>query len=297
MRPLKQARGRAMRAICWGVVWALSIGAAWAAPAAPVAQSIRIEGYTDEAMEPFLSRDGKFLFFNTRNDPGVNTDILFAERVGDDFVFRSVLPGTVSYELDGTPTMSADKRFCFVSPRDYRRTLVTVYCGAFDGKRVNSAEPQKALPAEGQGRLIFDIELFADGKSLIFAEGAFDGEDVPEGADLYLATLGPRGFTRSNESKKLFANVNTGNLEFAPAISSDGLVLYFTRARTGGMWPFGREPKIYRASRNSLDEPFSKPMRMESLDGFVEAPTVADDGALYFHKRVKERYELWRTSK
>src|SRR6185295_19048721 len=158
-----------MQTLSWGLIWMLAVGTAWAAPAAaPVAQSIRIEGYTDEAMEPFLSRDGKFLFFNSRNDPGVNTNIYYAERVGEEFVYRDVLAGTVSYDLDGTPTMSADGRFCFVSPRDYRRTLLSVYCGKFDGKRVTGAEPQKALPGERQGRLIFDVELFADGKSLIF---------------------------------------------------------------------------------------------------------------------------------
>ena len=101
-------------------------------------------------------------------------------------------------------------------------------------------------------------------------------------------------FVRSDESKALFANVNTSGLEFAPAISADGLVLYFTRV-TGGVWGIGSGPKIYRASRTSLDEPFSKPMRMQSIEGFVEAPTLAEDGALYFHKKVKERYEIWRT--
>ena len=105
------------------------------------AEPVRIEGYADEAMEPFLSRDGRFLFFNTRNDPGANTNIHFAEASGpeakdSEFIYRGILGGTVSYALDGTPTMSADGRFCFVSPRDYRRALITVYCGTFDGERV-----------------------------------------------------------------------------------------------------------------------------------------------------------------
>ena len=90
-------------------------------------QPVRIEGYADEAMEPFLSRDGRYLFFNTRNDPGANTNIHFAEAKGTEFVYREILGGTISYALDGTPTMSADGRFCFVSPRDYRRSLVTLY--------------------------------------------------------------------------------------------------------------------------------------------------------------------------
>lgn len=148
-------------------------------------QTVRIEGYADEAMEPFLSRDGRFLFFNSRNDPGANTNIHFAEASGADFIYRGILGGTVSYALDGTPTMSSDGRFCFISPRDYRRALITVYCGAFDGERVNNVAPQTALPGERLGRLIFDVELAADGQSLVFAEGTFSGDDAPDEADLY----------------------------------------------------------------------------------------------------------------
>jgi len=269
----------------------LSLTAALAASSPLAPQSVRIEGYADEVMEPFVARDGRFLFFNTRNDPGANANIHFAEATGTgDFVHHGVLLGVNSYDLDGTPTMSADGRFCFVSPRDYRRFLVTVYCGAFDGKRVNGAEPQKTLPAERLGRLIFDVELAADGQSLIFAEGTFSGGNVPDDADLYLATLGPRGFVRSPESARVFTNINTDELEYAPAISTDGLELFFTRVT--GFWPF-TSTKIFRAQRTGVDQPWGKPVRLE-IEGFSEGPSLAPDGTLYFHRRLSGRYELWR---
>jgi hypothetical protein len=36
-------------------------------------QRVTIRGYSDDAMEPFLTRDDKYLFFNNSNDPQVNT--------------------------------------------------------------------------------------------------------------------------------------------------------------------------------------------------------------------------------
>ena len=255
---------------------------------------VHIEGYADEAMEPFISRDGRFLFFNTRNDPGANTNIHFAEASGEDFIYRALLPGTISYALDGTPTMSSDGRFCFVSPRDYRRALVSVFCGMFDGERVNNVVPQSTLPGEKLGRLIFDVELAADGQSMVFAEGTFSGDDAPDEADLYLATLGPRGFVRSPASAKIFANVNTSSLEYAPALSADGLELYFTRV--AGIWLF-RKPRIFLARRASVDAPFGKPVELESIEGFVEGPSIGADNTLYFHRRLDDHYALWRVAR
>ncbi len=277
-----------MHRIVFAAVCLLSLAApVLAATPAPV----RIEGYSGEAMEPFISRDGRFLFFNTRNDPGENTNIHFAEWNGTDFTYRDVLQGTISYALDGTPTMSGDGHFCFVSPREYRRTLVSVYCGLFDGTRVNAVEAQAALTGERLGRLIFDVELAADGQSLIFAEGTFSGGEAPDAADLYLATLTPQGFKRSPDSAKIFADIDTDELEYAPSLSADGLELYFTRLT--GIWPFS-SPRIFRATRAGLDQPFGKPARVAGIDGFVEGPSIAPDGVLFYHKKVGGRFEIWQ---
>jgi hypothetical protein len=141
------------------------------------------------------------------------------------------------------------------------------------------------------GRIIFDVELTADGQSLVFAEGTFSGGAAPDDADLYLATTGPHGFERSADGAGLFANVNTDSLEYAPAVSADGLELYFTRVT--GIWPFGG-PHIFRATRNSLDQPFGKAERVQIIDGFVEGPSVAADGTIYYHKKVGGRFQIWR---
>jgi hypothetical protein len=280
-----------MRELSLAVIWILTIAAAGASPALTgKAEPVRVQGYDGDAMEPFLSRDARFLFFNTSNDPGVNTDVHFAEWNGSEFFHRGILTGTSSYALDGAPTMSADGRFCFVSPRDYRRFLATVYCGVFDGKRLNLMQLQKTLPAERLGRLIFHVELANDGRSMIYAEGTFGDGQTPEDADLYLAVLGTRGFIRSPDSTKILAKVNTGDLEYAPALSADGLELFFTRVSG---WPFSG-PRIFRAERASVDEPFGEPARVNAVEGFVEGPSLAADGTLYFHKREDGHFAIWR---
>src|SRR5205085_1041561 len=145
---------------------------------------VRIEGYTGDAMEPFLSHDGAFLFFNTLNDPTVDTDIHIARRRDDlTFVDHGVLKGTQSTALDGVPTMSRDGRFCFISPRDYRETLNTVFCGQFNGSEVVDLAPQSGLKTARPGRLVFDVALSADGNQMIFAEGTFSGGSVPQETD------------------------------------------------------------------------------------------------------------------
>jgi hypothetical protein len=288
-RPLiDRATTCALAVECFAVA-ALATTALAAPPAPKGPEPVRIEGFTDEAMEPFLSRDGKFLFFNSRNDVA-NTNIQFAEATDKGFEYRGVLFGTISFDLDAVPTMAANGRFCFVSPRDYRRTRVSVLCGDFDGNKVKDTLPERALATERMGRLIFDVELSADGKTMVFAEGTFSGAAVPDEADLYIATLGPGGYVRTHEGRRIFANINTSELEYAPGLSADGLELFFTRP--SGIWPFS-QPKIFRAKRSNTDEAFGKPEELK-IDGYVEGPTLAADGTLYFHKKVDGRFEIWR---
>src|SRR5471032_1721771 len=61
---------------------------------------VAITGYTGDAMEPFISRDGQYLFFNNRNDPAINTDIYCAARVDDQtFTFLGPVAGVNSPQL------------------------------------------------------------------------------------------------------------------------------------------------------------------------------------------------------
>ena len=95
-------------------------------------------------------------------------------------------------------------------------------------------------------------------------------------------------------------NINTDELEYAASISSDGLELYFTGA--GGMivgnLAVGARLRILVAKRDHTDEPFELPRVIDSIAGFVEAPTLTADGRiLYYHQRDGERFHIYRVVK
>jgi hypothetical protein len=80
-------------------------------------------------------------------------------------------------------------------------------------------------------------------------------------------------FLRDPRSSEIMKNINAAQaLEYAAGVSSDELSLYFTRAR-----PSKSEIGIYVATRSSRTAPFDTPLRIEAIQGFVEAPTVAPD--------------------
>ncbi len=46
-------------------------------------QRVTIQNYNDHAMEPFITRDGRYLLFNNLNQPSVNTNLHYAGRIDD----------------------------------------------------------------------------------------------------------------------------------------------------------------------------------------------------------------------
>jgi hypothetical protein len=264
--------------------------APWAKFTAP--QPVTIEGYDGDAMEPFLSRDGSLLFFNNRNDPPEQTDIHWAERIDDlHFRYRGKIEGANSDALDGVPTLSTNGRFCFISPRAYQPTLATIHCGQRTGDHIENVKLQAEAAPLIPGRVVFDVELDASSEFLILADGKFTGGPVPASADLRLARLVDGEYRLDPSADRLFAAINTPALEYAAALSSDGLTLSFTRLE--GRPPLARTT-IWLAHRDTRDTAFSAPIRIEAIDGFVEAATFAPDGAIYFHKRDGNRFTLQR---
>jgi hypothetical protein len=266
----------------------------WAQFEAP--QRVTVTGYDGDAMEPFLSRDGRVLLFNNRNHPPERTDIHWASRVDDlTFRYRGLVEGVNSPALDGVPTMAADGRFCFISTRAYFAELATVYCGAWlEGAAVN-VTLQPDAGGRVRGRLAFDVEIDARGELLVFADGLFRGGPAPVAADLRVARRDGDQFRLSPGDDALLRAINTNGLEYAAALSADSRELAFTRLT--GRPPFARIG-IWIARRPDGAAPFGAPTRIAAITGFVEAPTFAPDGAaLYFHKREGDRFTLWRAAR
>ena len=255
-------------------------------------ERITIRGYKDHAMEPFITSDGRYLFFNNSNDPSVNTNLRYAERIDDlTFEYKGEVAGVNTQFLEGVPTMDKNGLFYFVSTRSYKETLSTIYQGRFSGGAVTGVKIVEGISEKALGRVNFDVEVSADGRTLYFVDGVFSGKPVPDKADIAIAVRGDTGFRRLPGSAELLKNVNTEALEYAACVSPDNLELFFTRAENNG-------PAIYRTTRKSDAQPFDRAARVAAIKGFVEAPTLSPDGrSLYYHLKEGERFVIYRVTR
>lgn len=270
-------------------------GPEWAHFAHP--EPVVIQGYDGDAMEPFLTRDGSTLFFNNSNAPDAQTDLHWAERIDDTtFRYRGRIDGANSTALDGVASVSAAGRLCFISTRAYEATLSTVYCSTWRNGAADTPSPQRDVSVHIRGRLMFDLEQSASGSELVVADGEFRGGPAPASADLRLARWRDGRFVLSAEDDAMFRALNTSALEYAAALSSDNLMLAFTRLE--GHMPFVHT-SIWIARRSALNAPFDAPVRLDTIDGnFVEGPTFSpDDNAIYYHRKVGDHYAIWRVTR
>lgn len=254
-------------------------------------QKVAIHGYDGHAMEPFMSRDGRYLLFNDLNEPGVDTKLHYAERLDDlNFQYRGELSGVNTPALEGVPSLDRDDWLYFVSPRAYEKTLNTLYRGRFSHGRVTEVTPLSGVSRDQPGWVNFDAEISADGRTLYFVDAKF-GKRGPETADLVVAERQGDGFRRRADSERLLGQINTPLLEYAPSLSADGLLLLFTRARAD----FKGGTAVYLARRKSLTDAFAPAQRLDALDGVVEAPTFTpDEQAIYVHRKEGRQHVLYR---
>jgi Tol biopolymer transport system component len=258
-------------------------------------QRVTLRGYDDHAMEPFLTRDGRYLLFNNLNEPAANTNLHFAERIDDlTFRYRGEVKGVNTAALDAVATMDRRGTLYFVSTRDYEKTYSTIFRGSFVDGQVTRVELVPGVSRRERGMINFDVDISPDGETLYFVDARF-GRSGPETADIVIAERRGAGFERRRDSAEIMKLVNTGDLEFAPCISADGLTLLFTRARIGLA---GGSLAIFVTQRKSIGEPFGPPMRLEALEGYVEAPTFSvDERAIYYHKKEDGKFRIYRASK
>lgn len=259
-------------------------------------EPVVIAGYGGDAMEPFISRDGAFLFFN---DTLNNKDLYYASRI-DDTTYQFPLPisDINSPAVDGVPTTDDAGNFYFVSLYNYdgASKLDSLYKGAWDNGAKTVAGRTPLGVTFGSPFLYFDIEASPDGATLYLSLGFFNGGDFPAAADIVIATDPGGGYTLDPNSPAVMVNVNTADkLEYAPAISRNGLELFFTRfdPQTG-------TPRIYRTVRSDIAAAFGAPQAVSAVTGFVEGPALSpDEKSLYYHRlnTVANRFEIYRVTR
>ncbi len=259
----------------------------WAYPEFANEAEVIINGYNKDAMEPFISKDGNFLFFNSLND-GDSTSLYYAARVNDTvFNFEGEIAGvngTVPH-LDAVASMDENNIFYFVSTRDYPDVFENYQTGKFDNGVVTDLRCAMGdFYIYEPGWLIMDAEINREGDLLYYVNAQFSGNPLPDQAHLGIAEKKDTVFETISTSDDILENVNDPDyLVYAPSISSDGDELYFTRIRKGMLIT-----QICVSVRSDTVETFSVPEWIEIEGNSVEAPSVTDDGErLYYHKRLE----------
>jgi hypothetical protein len=262
-------------------------------------EPVTISGYGGDAMEPFISRDGAFLFFNNNAGGPADKDLFYAAFVnGTTFQYKGAITAANSTTVDGAPALDDFNKIFYVSLVNYDAStnFDTLYSGTWDGSTVTGSAPLDSLTIAMPFILYFDIEVSPDGSTLYLSRGDFTaGGGFPSTADIVIAVNPGGGFTLDPDSDSIMVNVNTSKLEYAPAISADGLELFFTRYDPGA-----GSARIYRAARSNTGSAFGMPQLVSAITGFVEGPAFSpDEKSLYYHRlnTVTNRFEIYRVTR
>lgn len=247
----------------------------------PQISEVKIIGVDFEIMEPSISCDGKTLYFNNTNKIPDDTDIFYANKIGENtFKLMGRVANINQKGLDGVPSIDCNGNLYFVSTRSYSKDFETIYQLK---KGAQNVEIINGLSKKHLGDLIFDFEISRNGEYIIGADGVFNGLPLPASADLFIAKKDIQSFKRLNNSTQIFKNINTKELEYAPSISGDMLMLCFTRAHIS---LFKNNFKLMCAKRANINDAFGTPKTLLESKDWLEAPSITNDGKeIYFHKQ------------
>ena len=264
-------------------------------------QLVNITGYPGDIAEPFFSRDELYLFFNDNSFPGKNLHYATYSALDDEFTYvGEVGPGiNDGSTVQGVPTMDDNYFFYFVdtkfyAPFDTIPVFDTLFTGTWDGAQVAGVGPVVGIAFPSPGFLNFDLEISPDGNTLYFVDGFFSGSPVPDAADMKLANFNPGSglFERDPNADAIMANITTSDPEYAPAISRDGLELFFTRLDLTSL-----DARIYRTTRTTTTDVFGPPQLVSAIPGFAEGATFSqDEKTIYYHwlNTSTNKFELYR---
>ncbi len=245
---------------------------------------VEILGYASDVMEPFISRDGKYMFFNSDHEPIAEKDIYYATRIDDyTFQFKGAVANINTKAVDGVPSMDDAGNFYYVSTDAYGpKNLVTVYRGKFKDGAVGNIKPIPELSLGIPGWLNMDIEISADGQTLYSTQTWFgDGAPPTKSYFFYAMKVGNR-FVPQDDSPEIFKHINEDKVVYAATLSRDELEILYTRLVTEGST---HKTESLRATRPDKNSPFGRPRLIKAITGFSEAPALTDDGKLiYYHK-------------
>jgi Tol biopolymer transport system component len=191
-------------------------------------EQITLSGGDWSDLDPFVSPDGKHLFFvTTRGKPTAdgqkNMDIWQADRDGEDWVRPRPVENVNSDAKEGSPTVAGDGTLYFFSDRDGEPGTNALYVSKLVHGKYTA--PVKLPPNINSDASDTSPFITPDGGTLLFYSTRAGGFG---NADLYVAHKIKTGW---NEPRNLGPQVNTPESEYNPALSPDGRTLFFGRNR------------------------------------------------------------------
>jgi hypothetical protein len=263
---------------------------------------VTINGLTFDAMEPFISADGNYLFFNNLND-GLNTKLFYATKVNDStFNYVGELNGPnqpTPPHLDAVADMDSSNNFYWTSTRNYPAELDNLFYGKFNAGSVTNigrvhGDFNKNIPSW----LVMDHGISYDGQLLYYNNARFDNINCqgPCETELGIAQkVNDSTFNQIPNSSVILQNINDTNfIYYAPCISSDNLELYYTRYARDSITP-STTFEICVAVRNTPTATFSVPMVLfsETIANIIEAPTLTfDKQVMYYHRKIPGSHKI-----
>jgi hypothetical protein len=250
----------------YGALWA-----GWSAPVPVLEVNTEYVDYT-----PFVSFDGLSLYFAR-----VRTDTFYYARIFEATREEPYGPFTsVSKVLSSS---NQHVYFMWVSPDNLRmyytaqtETPILYQLKVSERASVNDPWPAGSDISELNmlGRLSAP-SLTADELNIFFHSPNIAGG--LGGYDIWMATRTEVNLPFSGVRN--LTEINTAASDNSPSVSPDGLTLYFNSNRNGSS-------QIFKATRNSLSEPFGNIEHLSSFDtpgGHSVHPCISSDGkALYF---------------
>jgi Tol biopolymer transport system component len=259
-------------------------------------EPVTIDGYSMDAMEPFISPGGQYLFFNNSNSLHT-TNLYYATRIDDvTWMFQGEIGGVnTEGPLNAVPSMDMNDVFYFVSTRSYATTYSTIYSGNVSNGSVSNIAIVPSISKDTPGDVNFDQCISPDGNTLYFDDGVFNVSGQLQQASIAIVQRSGNQFARLKNSVQIMKQINKGGWNYAPDISASGLEFFFTRfdnTKSGAL------PTIYTATRSKMSKPFGKPKKIEAITGFAEAPALSpDQKSLYYHLDVSGTFQIYRVTR
>lgn len=286
----------------------------WSEPV-NVGPPVNIAGFA--AMNPFISKDGRSLYFACLDCPGGsgnNFDIFVSQRASVDDPWgppQNLGPNVNTSATENAPALSPDElSLYFNSNRPGGAGGVDLWVSRRYNRRDDFAWQPPVNLGSGVNTSATDsgAGLFEDRETgtitLYFTSDRAGGLGLD---DIYASTMQPDG---TFGPAALVVELSSASGEGAPAVRRDGLEMFLNSNRAGSIPPApgttGQATDLWVSTRSSTTEPWSAPVNLgavvnsEFTDG---GPAISSDGTtLYFYsplrpENLSPHFNLWVTTR